>query len=212
MNISIKRKKDKLIQVFTRTPTEGMVKTRLIPTLGAQKSAKLHQRMTAHAINISKLMSVDIEIYVTPDATHQFFSCFKADGKLKTQIGESLDDRMSDALESGLERYQKVLLIGCDCPIINTAIMHEAFYQLEQFENIFIPVEDGGFSLIGTTKFSNTIFENVIWGSDVVMKQIRVNLKKYNYSWNELDTLWDVDDIHDYYRLSALMPQLTDDL
>jgi len=44
------------------------------------------------------------------------------------------------------------------------------------------------------------------------MKQIRVNLKKYNYSWNELDTLWDVDDIHDYYRLSALMPQLTDDL
>ncbi|MBT6183661.1 MAG: glycosyltransferase [Betaproteobacteria bacterium] len=212
MNISIKRKKDKLIQVFTRTPTEGMVKTRLIPTLGAQKSTKLHQRMTAHAINISKLMSVDIEIYVTPNATHQFFSCFKADGKLKTQIGESLDDRMSDALESGLERYQKVLLIGCDCPIINTAIMHEAFYQLEQFENIFIPVEDGGFSLIGTTKFSNTIFENVIWGSDVVMKQIRVNLKKYNYSWNELDTLWDVDDIHDYYRLSALMPQLTDDL
>ncbi|MDC3408364.1 TIGR04282 family arsenosugar biosynthesis glycosyltransferase [Burkholderiales bacterium] len=212
MNISIKRKKDKLIQVFTRTPTEGMVKTRLIPTLGAQKSAKLHQRMTAHAINISKLMSVDIEIYVTPNATHQFFSCFKADGKLKTQIGESLDDRMSDALESGLERYQKVLLIGCDCPIIDTAIMHEAFYQLEQFENIFIPVEDGGFSLIGTTKFSNTIFENVIWGSDVVMKQIRVNLKKYNYSWNELDTLWDVDDIHDYYRLSALMPQLTDDL
>ena len=212
MKVSIKRKKDKLIQVFTRTPTEGMVKTRLIPTLGAQKSAELHQRMTAHAINISKLMSVDIEIYVTPDATHQFFSCFKADGKLKTQIGESLDDRMSDALESGLERYQKVLLIGCDCPIINTAIMHEAFYQLEQFENIFIPVEDGGFSLIGTTKFSNTIFENVIWGSDVVMKQIRVNLKKYNYSWNELDTLWDVDDIHDYYRLSALMPQLTDDL
>ncbi|MBT7998831.1 MAG: glycosyltransferase [Betaproteobacteria bacterium] len=198
--------------MFTRTPTEGMVKTRLIPTLGAQKSTKLHQRMTAHAINISKLMSVDIEIYVTPNATHQFFSCFKADGKLKTQIGESLDDRMSDALESGLERYQKVLLIGCDCPIINTAIMHEAFYQLEQFENIFIPVEDGGFSLIGTTKFSNTIFENVIWGSDVVMKQIRVNLKKYNYSWNELDTLWDVDDIHDYYRLSALMPQLTDDL
>ena len=212
MNISIKRKKDKLIQVFTRTPTEGMVKTRLIPTLGAQKSTKLHQRMTAHAINISKLMSVDIEIYVTPNATHQFFSCFKADGKLKTQIGESLDDRMSDALESGLERYQKVLLIGCDCPIIDTAIMHEAFYQLEQFENIFIPVEDGGFSLIGTTKFSNTIFENVIWGSDVVMKQIRVNLKKYNYSWNELDTLWDVDDIHDYYRLSALMPQLTNDL
>ena len=90
--------------------------------------------------------------------------------------------------------------------------MHEAFYQLEQFENIFIPVEDGGFSLIGTTNFSNTIFENVIWGSDVVMKQIRVNLEKYNYSWNELDTLWDVDDINDYHRLSALMPQLTNDL
>ena len=59
---------------------------------------------------------------------------------------------------------------------------------------------------------SNTIFENVIWGSDVVMKQIRVNLEKYNYSWNELDTLWDVDDINDYHRLSALMPQLTNDL
>ncbi len=207
-----KRKKDQLIQVFTRTPTEGMVKTRLIPTLGAQKSTKLHQRMTAHAINVSKLMPADIEIYVTPDATHQFFSCFKTDGKLKTQKGESLDTRMGHALASGLERYQKVLLIGCDCPIINRAIMYEAFSQLEQFENIFIPVEDGGFSLIGTTKFSSNIFENVSWGSNLVMKQIRVNLDKYNYSWKELNTLWDVDDINDFYRLSILMPQLTNNL
>jgi len=42
-----------------------------------------------------------------------------------------------------------------------------------------------------------------------VMSQIRENLKKFHYSWAELPTLWDVDELVDYKRLSLHMPHLT---
>ena len=80
---------------------------------------------------------------------------------------------------------------------------------LDQHNYVFIPVEDGGFALIGSVLFSPQIFQNVPWNSNLVMSQIRENLKKFHYSWAELPALWDVDEFVDYKRLSLHMPHLT---
>ena len=200
---------DTLIQVFTRTPVEGSVKTRLIPELGSRRACELHQRMTLHAVKVATSMSSKLEIWITPDINHAFFNAVDPNCQLKSQVGESLADRMSLALSKGLEDHKKVILIGCDCPSINQAMLKRAFLELDRHEYVFIPVEDGGFSLIGSRSFSSTIFHNIVWRTNQVMNQVRSNLKKNNYTWQELPTLWDVDEITDYHRLSKEMPQLT---
>ena len=102
---------DTLIQVFTRTPVEGSVKTRLIPELGSRRACELHQRMTLHAVKVATSMSSKLEIWITPDINHAFFNAVGPNCQLKSQVGESLADRMSLALSKGLEDHKKVILI-----------------------------------------------------------------------------------------------------
>ena len=212
MTRSTNQESDTLIQVFTRTPVAGTVKTRLIPALGPHRSCELHQRMMLHTIQVATNMSSNLEIWSTPDINHGFFLALSTDNQLKCQAGKSLSERMSFALNKGLKSHKKVLLIGCDCPTIDRVMLKRAFHELDSHEYVFIPVEDGGFSLIGAHTFSSAIFHNVSWGTNQVMHQIRSNLKMKKHTWYELPTLWDVDEITDYYRLEKYMPQLTREL
>ena len=201
--------RDTLIQIFTRTPIEGEVKTRLIPELGAQGTCELHKRMTLHTLQVATHAAPAVQIWCTPDINHPFLANLSQAHEIKMQIGESLADRMSCSLTDGLEKYKKVILVGCDCPVIDEATLVRAISILDQHNYVFIPVEDGGFALIGSVLFSPQIFQNVPWNSNLVMSQIRENLKKFHYSWAELPTLWDVDEFVDYKRLSLHMPHLT---
>ncbi|MDA0237775.1 MAG: TIGR04282 family arsenosugar biosynthesis glycosyltransferase [Proteobacteria bacterium] len=209
MTNSTNKEHNTLIQIFTRTPVAGAVKKRLIPELGSDRSCELHQRMTLHTLKVATNMSSNLEIWVTPDINHIFFTTLISNNHLKPQIGESLVERMAFSLNKGLENHKKVLLIGCDCPSINKAMLKRAFLELDRHEYVFIPVEDGGFSLVGTHTFSPAIFHNVPWGTNQVMHQIRSNLKTHSRTWQELPILWDVDEIADYHRLTEYMPQLT---
>ncbi|MCS6814977.1 MAG: hypothetical protein NZ772_15590, partial [Cyanobacteria bacterium] len=40
--------------IFTRYPTVGKVKTRLVPILGAEGAARLHREMTEHTVAIAR--------------------------------------------------------------------------------------------------------------------------------------------------------------
>ncbi|MDC1312367.1 TIGR04282 family arsenosugar biosynthesis glycosyltransferase [Burkholderiales bacterium] len=203
---------DTILQIFTRTPVEGEVKTRLIPNLGALRSCELHKRMTLHAMSEAKNTSSKVEIWVTPTVDHPFFIGLERDFQLKIQVGKTLAERMAHSLEQGLKRYKKVILIGSDCPSIDRELLIRAVSLLDNHQYVFIPVEDGGFSLIGSVLFSQKIFHEVPWGSNLVMTRVRNNLKKYHYSWAELPTIWDIDDFTDYERLSLRMPHITTDL
>ena len=212
MTRDTEQNRDTLIQIFTRTPIEGEVKTRLIPRLGAQSSCELHKRMTLHTLKVATHASPAVEIWCTPGCNHAFLSNLSQTYETKIQTGQSLADRMSYSLTRGLEKYQKVILVGCDCPAIDKPTLVKAISMLDKHDYVFIPVEDGGFSLIGSVLFSPAIFQEILWGSNLVMSQMRENLKKYHHSWTELPTLWDIDEFVDYQRLSRHMPHLTRDL
>ncbi len=203
---------DTLIQIFTRTPIEGEVKTRLIPKLGAHRSCELQKRMIIHTLGIAQNTSSKIEIWVTPTIDHPFLRGLNPNFQLKIQIGKTLSERMAYSLEHGLKAYKKVILIGCDCPTIDNKLLIMALSLLDKHKYVFIPVEDGGFSLIGSALFSRKIFQGVVWKGNSVMAQLRNNLKKYHQSWAELPTLWDIDEFTDFERLSRHMPHLTSNL
>ena len=76
MTRDTEQNRDTLIQIFTRTPIEGEVKTRLIPRLGAQSSCELHKRMTLHTLQVATHASPAVEIWCTPDCSHPFFCCY----------------------------------------------------------------------------------------------------------------------------------------
>ena len=193
------------IAVFAKAPVAGYAKTRLIPTLGAAGAARLHREMTLHAVHVASAADIGgVTLWCTPDCQHRFFRALKKSNSFgkplafAEQVEGDLGRRMAAvfALAS-----TQTLLIGSDCPVLNVEHLHRAATALaDGFDAVFIPAEDGGYTLVGLRRPAPTIFQGIAWGSRQVMAQTRERLRQADLRWLELETLWDVDTPEDVLR------------
>jgi rSAM/selenodomain-associated transferase 1 len=193
------------VQVFARAPVAGSVKTRLIPLLGADGAAALHQCLVEHSLAIARESGLGrVELWCTPDTSGHFFeSCGERFGaSLHRQCTGNLGARMLDAIEDGLGRARHVLLIGSDCPSLSAADLRISARALREGRNaVFCPAEDGGYMLVGLSRAMPALFEAMSWGTGTVMEETRQRLRKLGWHWHELPPHWDVDRPEDYQRL-----------
>jgi len=188
------------IAIFARAPVPGAAKTRLIPLLGAEGAARLHERLVLHAID--RALAADIgavTLWCAPDSSHPFFA--QTGVALADQQGADLGARMLHAFQAA---KGPLLLIGADCPAITADDLRWcAQALLEGAHSVFLPAEDGGYGLVGAARPIPQIFGDMEWGAADVMAQTRARLTKAGIPWREGRTIWDVDRPDDYARLMA---------
>ena len=69
---------------------------------------------------------------------------------------------------------------------------------------MFAPAEDGGYVLIGVSRCDAQLFQAIAWSTAQVMERNAEPAALDSAgSWQELETLWDVDTPDDYRRLVA---------
>lgn len=191
--------------VFARAPQPGVVKTRLIPLLGAEGAAALHVRLIKHALATARAAAFSrVELHCAPDAEDAFFRfCGNRYGAvLAPQAAGDLGARMLAAFEAALATHSRVLLIGSDCPALVARDLRQAERALrEGHDAVLVPAEDGGYVLIGLARCDARLFEGIAWGGAGVMAETRARLAALGWRWRELETLWDVDRPEDYGRL-----------
>jgi hypothetical protein len=175
--------------VFARAPLPGRVKTRLVPRLGAWRAARLHARMTAHALRIAHAAAVGpVELY----------------GAAR-QRGPDLGARMHHALSRALRRHRGVILIGADCPELRPEDLRRAARALAGgCDVVLCPAEDGGYVLIGAKRVTPALFSGIEWGGASVYAATANKLDALGFRWRALRELWDVDRPEDLERLRWL--------
>jgi len=98
------------------------------------------------------------------------------------------------AMSVNQDKYESIVLTGCDCPTLSAGILVDAFTQLETGNDAVLgPARDGGYYLIGFRKVHASIFENIQWGSESVAASTRDKLSALGIQWRELPVLTDVD-------------------
>jgi hypothetical protein len=193
------------VLVFAKAPVPGAVKTRLIPRLGAEGATRLHKALVQRTLKVALDAGIGaVELCCAPHAAHPFFADrareFAID--LTVQSAGDLGDRMGHALQQALRTVPAALLIGTDCPALATEHLRAAAAALEAGSDmVFVPAEDGGYTLVGARRIDVRVFDEIAWGSARVMDQTRRNLKKMGWAWTELPTLWDLDRPEDLDRL-----------
>ena len=191
--------------VFAKAPQPGAVKTRLIPLLGPEGAVALHVRLVKHELETAGKSALrPIELHCAPDASDPFFQfCAGHYGiTVRAQAGGDLGARMLATFAQALPEHPRVLLIGSDCPALTAQHLRQAEGVLRDgVDAVFAPCEDGGYALIGLRRVDARLFDGIAWGGDKVMAETRVRLKQLDWSWHELETLWDVDRPEDYQRL-----------
>ena len=196
---------DALLIVFARAPVPGRVKTRLIPLLGPEGAARLHQRMLEKTLRTAWDAGLGtVELHCTPGIRHAGFKSLKLEFGigLRAQGRGDIGERMHRAFARALRRHPYVLLMGSDCPALRRSDLRAALRALRAgADAVLSPAEDGGYPLIGLRRVSRRLFDGVAWGSGRVLEQTRDRLARLGWRWKELRTLWDVDRPEDVARL-----------
>ncbi|MBL7002913.1 MAG: TIGR04283 family arsenosugar biosynthesis glycosyltransferase [Gammaproteobacteria bacterium] len=200
-----KPRQSELVQVFSKLPILGYVKTRLIPQVGEQAATEIHCFLLMNALKILSEQKINYELWIAKQTesdgvAHEFLK-----ENLKYQQGADLGERMATAIQLGLKQSEKVLLMGTDCLDFNQLHIQYSMNALEQFDVVLMPVTDGGFIAIACRVFDERFFQGIAWGSELVLQQLLHNLKSLEVSYHLLDPIRDIDTFEDVKEYNQLM-------
>jgi uncharacterized protein len=194
---------------MAKAPIPGVVKTRLIPTIGAHAAAVLQERLTERAIATALAADVGpVTLWCSPDATHSTFLKLVMQQRiiLKRQPEGDLGARMLAAMAASSD---PVLVIGTDCPALTELHLRGAANALREGNDVtLIPAEDGGYVLIGTRTPQPAIFAGIAWGANTVLAETRGRIIEQRLGLTEQPPLWDVDTEADLAQLEREFPEL----
>lgn len=188
------------IVIFAKAPLAGFAKTRLIPALGQQGAADLAQRLLEHTLHEALNSQVGpVELCVTPSATDSVWETLRLPKAVRlTDQGEGdLGARMARAAERVIAASESVLLIGTDCPQLDAAQLQQATLALQNTEATLVPAFDGGYVLLGLTRFDSSVFSGIAWSTDCVMDETMDRLRRLDWCVKTLPTLHDIDEPSD---------------
>ena len=205
------------LNIFTRYPQAGAVKTRLIPALGKAGAAEMHRAMTERTVQTARRFAASapmaISLWVAAQAQD-------ADplGPMRLWLGEGLTyclqpegdlgQRMAHAIGQALDQGdRRVVTIGTDCPGLDLPILHQAFQALTDHDLVLGPATDGGYYLIGLGRAIPDLFSGIAWGTDTVLATTQAIAAQRHLSVALLPPLTDVDRPEDLPAWDAALKQ-----
>ncbi|MEM1189836.1 MAG: TIGR04282 family arsenosugar biosynthesis glycosyltransferase [Pseudomonadota bacterium] len=184
------------IQLFARLPVPGRVKTRLARSIGAAASCAVHEELLAlTARTLLEAALAPVELWLDESGTHGLLEALLRAGMRGPfeQTGHDLGERMRRSLVAGLQRYERVVLVGSDCPGLDKAYLRSAFDALDEADVVIGPAEDGGYVLIGARGDFAPLFADIPWGTGEVLQRSRAAAAAADLSLALLEPRYDID-------------------
>jgi len=196
------------ILVFAKAPVPGRVNTRLAAAIGDERAAELHANLMQRTLAMAVAADLGpITLCCAPDTSHPCFQDAVASCgvTLATQNGADLGERMYRALATALEDCAASIIIGTDCPFLDSGYLSAAAKVLAagQVPMVIGPAADGGYVLLGASRIHPSLFDDVPWGTHRVLPITRQRLQALDWPWRELAPLNDIDRPEDLALLEA---------
>lgn len=186
-------KHKKLLLIFVKNPEKGTVKTRLAKTVGDDRAYQTYLKLLKLTIDVAGHVKAKKQIWYSSfvDESDGFGG---SDFEKRLQKGENLGERMLNAFQGAFdEQFEKVVIIGSDCPDISPEIVEDAFAELDKEDVVIGPSEDGGYYLLGLRKLVPEVFRDISWSTESVYPETVQVLKNKDMSFGKLPTLNDID-------------------
>jgi len=190
-----------LVLVFQKNAILGKVKTRLASGMGELRALEIYRHLIQLTYSALEDVPVPVWTYFSdyiPESTHPSVE------KSLVQEGQDLGERMANAFarsfESGME---KVVLIGTDCPTLQSNHLNEAFEALNYSDLVVGPATDGGYYLIGMNRRADYLFKGITWSTSQVLSETLNVASQHGLTTTLLCELDDIDTQEDWQRYSS---------
>jgi len=198
------------LAVFTRTPVLGKIKTRLARSLGDAGALAAHIELVQGCLGRLQLQAdTRCELWITNSAPivdrwadeYHFTLRYQREGDLGVRMYHCLQELMvADVFAA--------VLVGTDCPSIDSDYIQRAFIALQSSDMVFGPAEDGGYGLVGLSHSAlpaaSSVFQEIAWGGSTVLTQSLARAAAMQLTVAQLPMIWDVDELADWHRFQRL--------
>jgi uncharacterized protein len=189
--------------IFVKSPIAGEVKTRLASDIGVEKALKIYWQLLEITKKIASQFKGSKMIWSNKNWTDHSDYWPIESFQFHLQKGANLGEKMASAFDFHFkEGFNKLLLIGSDCPEINISVLNEAEQALDHHDVIIGPAVDGGYYLIAMKKVHYELFEDMQWSHAQVLENTIQKAKIHFLSTYLLKTLSDIDDLADLKLLT----------
>lgn len=196
-----------VVMQFAKWPVPGRVKTRLSPLLGDDGAMNAHVRLSRRVLANLAEAGLPLQFWwdralVTPPvAADPILADLETLGVRQCiQQGNDLGQRMHGALELALQRHDKAVIVGSDCPSVEARYVQAALALLDRHDVVMGPSDDGGYVLLAAKRTVPAMLDDIEWGSGRVLVQTRDRLDRLGLSHASLEPRWDVDEPEDWQR------------
>lgn len=194
------------IALFARRPVPGRVKSRLSPALPPALACDLYRALLADALTAASDCGAGARIVYWADEAAEGAAPFEPPygWDAASQRGADLGERLERAFHELLPTpADAAVVIGADCPSLNSATLRAAFAALDRADVVLGPASDGGYTLIGLRRPAPRLFRGVAWGTGEVLAQTLQRAEAGRLRVERLETLDDLDTPDDLARLVA---------
>jgi uncharacterized protein len=197
------------IIIFLKNPGLGKVKTRLAATIGNESALNIYLELINHTLTEAYKVEADLHLYFSEEADNSFINT-AGNSTGHIQHGNNLGERMLNAFAATINKaYKKTIIIGTDCPGLDSSTLLQAFDKLDTTDIVFGPAQDGGYYLLGMKKLHTPLFFNIKWSTSDVLKSSLAICRQEQLSVSQLKELSDVDTENDMVHLKLLISRKT---
>ena len=198
------------ILLFAREPVYGEVKTRLHSAIGEARAYELHCAMLRYQVDkVINSGLAPLELWVSGNPANPVLVDLSLQSPIFRQQGSDLGQRMKAAVVAARSRSDGVILLGTDCPSVDSDYLESALGLLSAGTQLIIgPAEDGGYVLLGVRECWPALFDDIAWGTSQVLSATLQKASRLGLDFKMLPKRWDVDRPEDLRRLATLDPAL----
>ena len=184
--------------IFQKNAIPGRVKTRIAASVGDSHALEIYNWLTDFTHQIVREVKVDKYLFYS-DFIPEQTEGDKSDYQGEIQSGSDLGDRMCNAFKLLFEKgYSSVVIIGTDCADLKTSDLNDAYMGLSQADLVIGPAQDGGYYLLGMSRFLPELFNEISWSSSTVLESTLDIANKSGLDYEFLEIRSDIDTYEDW--------------
>lgn len=179
---------------FTRVPKVGTTKTRLYDFVSSDTAVEIQKKLMKKNYNVLKECGEEIAVYHDGQGIDDSVMVDILENReFSYQVGETLGDKMYNAIDEELKSSDKVILLGSDIYNLQENMIHAAFEKLDEYDVVINPSVDGGYFLIGMKKAIKEVFDLPSYGDNTVLENLLTVCNEQKLSYYLGETGLDID-------------------
>jgi rSAM/selenodomain-associated transferase 1 len=201
---------DRVLGLFAKWPSAGLVKTRLAAVGGPDWCARAARVFLLDALQrLSVVNAQRILVFGPPEREADFAPLAAGRFALTPQGDGDLGRRMAAFIQQQTAAGAgAVVLVGADSPTLPVEYVEQAFRELERADVVLGPAMDGGYYLLGCRPNPPPLFEGVAWGGAHVLADTIAALADPRWKLALLPPWYDVDAPEDWTMLTGHLAAL----